>query len=112
MSSEPNRATLSPSAEPEAVVNMSDQHEKLKATVRELEDELRSFATMDDETRGVLREVLGEIHAVLGGEDTTASQQQSWRDRLSDAAYQFEGAHPAIAGVIRRLMDGLAQMGI
>ena len=91
---------------------MLDPHEKLKATVRELEDELRSFASVDDETRGVLREVLGEIHAVLGGEGATASQQQSWQDRLSDAARQFEGAHPAIAGVIQRLLDGLAQMGI
>lgn len=91
---------------------MPDQQEKLKAIVRELERELRSFEAMDDETRDVLREVLEEIQGVLGGEEVTPSQQESWRGRLSDAAYQFEGAHPTIAGVIRRLMDGLAQMGI
>lgn len=91
---------------------MSEQYEKLKATVRELEHELRSFDAMDDETRDMLREVLGEIQGVLGGEDATASQRQSWKDRLSDSAYQFEGAHPTIAGVIRRLLDGLGQMGI
>lgn len=91
---------------------MPEKHEKLKTIVRDLEGQLRSLEP-DEEAKGMLREVLEEIRGVLqDAESTTESQQQSWQDRLNDAAYEFEGADPNIAGVIRRLMDGLGQMGI
>ncbi len=91
---------------------MPDQYEKLKETVKELEDELHSIESMNDQTRAVLHEVVQEIRQALHEDDSTELHPQSIRDRLKSAAREFEDAHPRIAEVINRLVDGLAQMGI
>lgn len=91
---------------------MPDQYEKLKATVEELEDELHSIESMNEETRAVLREVVQEIRDALHEDDPSELHPQSIMDRLKSAAQEFEDAHPTTAGVIYRLVDGLAQMGI
>ena len=91
---------------------MLDQFEKLKATVKELEEELHSVQTVDDGTRAVLHEVMQEIQSVLHEDGPTAFQPQSVTDRLNQALSQFEDDHPGMAGIIRRLIDGLGQLGI
>ena len=88
---------------------MLDQYEKLKATVEELEDELHSIDSMNDETRAVLREVVQEIRDALHEDDPTELHPQSIMDRLKSVARDVP---TATAGVIYRLVDGLAQMGI
>jgi chromosome segregation ATPase len=91
---------------------MSEQHEKLKATIRQLEQELHSVEAVDGDTRAALGEVLQEIHSVLSKRNPSESESQSMANRLSQAANEFEGAHPTLAGTIQRLIDGLGQMGI
>lgn len=91
---------------------MSEHAEKLKATVAELEEELRSLETLDDETCEVLGEALREIQAALSPEDPNELEAESLMDRLNDATLEFEGSHPTLTGIIGRLIDGLGQMGI
>lgn len=91
---------------------MSEQYEKLRATAKELEEELHSLKTVDDETRTVLHDVLQEVRAVLHEDEPGEFQPQSLTDRLHNAAQEFEGSHPTMAGIINRLIDGLGQMGI
>lgn len=91
---------------------MSEHVEKLKATVAELEEELRSLEALDDETSEVLEEALREIQAALSPDKSTELEAESLMDRLNDATLEFEGSHPTLAGIIGRLIDGLGQMGI
>lgn len=91
---------------------MSEHMEKLKTTVAELEEELRSLETLDDETCEVLEEALREIQAALNPDETAELEAESLMDRLNDATHDFEGSHPTLTGIISRLIDGLGQMGI
>jgi hypothetical protein len=91
---------------------MSDRLEKLRATLRDLEAELQALGTLDDATREQLAVAAEEIAASLrrGKAKPTSFRQtdQSLQGRLAD----FEAAHPQFAGVVTRLLDGLAQLGI
>lgn len=91
---------------------MAEQRDKLKATIKELEEELRSLETVDAETRTVLYEALEEIRSALRKDETAEFEPQSTTGRLSQVAQQFEGSHPTVSGIINRLIDGLGQMGI
>lgn len=91
---------------------MPEQHDKLRATIRELEQELRSFETIDDETRTVLSEAVEEIRTALRKEEPSQFEPQSVVDPLSKAARDFEGSYPTLSGIINRLVDILGQMGI
>jgi chromosome segregation ATPase len=91
---------------------MSEQVDKLRATVLELEQELRTLQAVDDDTRQVLQQALREIRTVLHEEEQAAIQRQSLRDQLESAAHGFEGSHPTVTGILSRLIDGLGQMGI
>jgi len=90
----------------------SEQVEKLKATVTELEEELHSLEELDDDSRAVLREAAREIQAALHEDEPDDLQSQSLTDRLNGVTHGFEGSHPTLTGIISRLIDGLGQMGI
>jgi hypothetical protein len=96
---------------------MDDRLAKLRATLTQLEAELSALGTLDDATREQLADAAEEIaRSLRRGESlkqakrTTklAGEQGSLQDRLVD----FEAAHPQLAGVVTRLLDGLAQLGI
>jgi len=90
---------------------MSDRLDKLRQTILQLEAELQSVDSLDDQTRAQLTEAAAEITAAINrGQGTEAMRRAegSLQDRLVD----FEAAYPQLAGVITRLLDGLAQLGI
>jgi hypothetical protein len=91
---------------------MDDRLAKLRTTLTQLEAELAALGTLDDATREQLADAAEEIAASLrrGGKRTTkrAGEQESLQDRL----VEFEASHPQLAGVVTRLLDGLAQLGI
>jgi ABC-type transporter Mla subunit MlaD len=91
---------------------MSEHAEKLKATLAELEQELHSLDSLDDETRNVLAQAARDIEAALQQEEFDRSEDDSLVARLGHAAQEFEGSHPTLTGIISRLIDGLGQMGI
>ena len=70
---------------------MSEHVEKLRATVLELEQELRSLQTVDDEARQVLQDAMRQIRAALHEEEQAERQRQTLRDQLLAAAHVFEG---------------------
>jgi len=106
---------------------MTEQIEKLKAVVRELENELRTLQAVDEQSSEVLQEALREIQSVLQSRQQGASsaaeaqgpegdaetgESDTVMDRLRNAAHEFEGSHPTLTGLLSRLIDGLGQMGI
>ena len=93
---------------------MSEHSEKLKATIAELELELQSVDELDADTRAMLRAAVEEIEAALQVEETSAdaSEPHTLAERLNDAAIEFDTSHPTVAGLLRRIVDALAQIGI
>lgn len=92
---------------------MSEQIEKLRATVQELEAELASLDSVDEETREVLAQAMAEISDTLRRQESpTAEEHQGLAARLQDAAEEFESSHPTLAGILGRLVNSLGQMGI
>jgi hypothetical protein len=90
---------------------MDDRLAKLRATLTQLEAELAALGTLDDATREQLADAAEEIAASLRrGRPTIqrSGEPESLQDRLLD----FEASHPQLAGVVTRLLDGLAQLGI
>jgi chromosome segregation ATPase len=92
---------------------MPQRSDKLRVVLSELERELAATDEVDDDLRQRLEAVRGEITAALeAGESSADLEPHSFIERLTAAEQEFEGAHPTLAGVLRRLIDGLAQLGI
>jgi len=91
---------------------MSEQVERLRATLRELEQELRAVDTLDVETRRLLEDALVDIDAKISEPRSESRDDELLSHRLSGAAERFESTHPTLFGVLTRLADGLARMGI
>jgi len=117
---------------------MPDRLEKLRATVLELENQLQNPSDLDPAARELLTAAARDIQAALAhstvgtalsgssapggsasGSDSAASsgaaadqRDAGLTSRISDAARQFETEHPTLAGILERIADGLAQLGI
>ena len=90
---------------------MDERLAKLRATLTQLEAELRALGTLDDATREQLADAAEEIAASLR-RGKPAVKRAGGEDSLQDRLLDFEASHPQLAGVVTRLLDGLAQLGI
>jgi hypothetical protein len=90
---------------------MPEHREKLRTTLLELESELREVDSLDTDARALLAEVAREIEVLLERTEPHPAPAPL-QDRLLDSLEQFEVAHPTLAGIVRRLVDGLGQLGI
>ena len=86
--------------------------EKLRETLDELDRELASVDTVDPRTRALLEEARAEIQTALDQQDTDQLRSQSLIDRLKDAQQEFEASHPNLSGIVMRMINTLAQLGI
>lgn len=91
---------------------MSEQLDKLRVTLDELERELASLEEVDPQTREVLEQAHREIQAALDKRDASQIESESLIERLREAEQEFESSHPTLAGVIMRMVNSLAQLGI
>ena len=90
---------------------MADASDKLRATLKELEAELTSADSLDDDTREQLADAVTAIAATIRrGKRSEATRQAE--DSLQGRLEDFEASHPQIAILVGRLLDGLAQLGI
>lgn len=90
---------------------MPQQIAKLRATIAELERELASLSELDDETRALLTEAASELQEALGRQPHKI-RQPLLTERLQSAAEEFETSHPTLFGIVTRMIDSLAQLGI
>jgi hypothetical protein len=90
--------------------------EKLRATVAELEAELEQADALDPESRARLEQVAKDISAALRRSDPTQGlkleRPHTLGEQLTDSVESFRAQYPTLAGVVQRLTDGLAQLGI
>jgi hypothetical protein len=90
---------------------MPDRLEKLRATLHELEAELKGIDSLGSDSLKELAEAAVEITMVLTRGQRSEQTDQvagSLRERLEE----FEASHPQLALIVGRLIDGLGQLGI
>ncbi len=91
---------------------MSDPREKLRATVHDLEQELASTEPLDEDARQLLHQAAEDIRARLGRTELSGDASESLIDRVQSAARRIETTHPTLSGILERIAEGLAQLGI
>ncbi len=100
---------------------MSQRFEKLKTAIAEVKQELSSATTLDDATRhaleGALEEALKQANqdpqAESGlQEGADQFEPESLIERLQATEENFQVSHPTLSGVVLRMIDALAQLGI
>ena len=90
---------------------MSDRLEKIRRALAELQEELGQLGSIDEPTRDALANAAADIADTLRQGKRSAKTQiaeTSLRDQLAE----FEASHPQLAGILTRLLDGLAQLGM
>jgi chromosome segregation ATPase len=117
---------------------MPERIERLRVTLAELEQELAELDSLDQGSRERLEEVAGEIAEVLRRCEVIEAERaalieeanspanappdevdrlrleppHSLRERLLDQIEFYRVQHPTVAGILQRLIHGLAGLGI
>lgn len=78
----------------------------LKQQLAQLHEELLRNPSLDEETAGLLRQLASDIEAV---EPSSAS---SIGDGIGEVVTRFDADHPALAGILRQIVDSLEKMGV
>jgi hypothetical protein len=86
--------------------------EQLRATLKELENELAALESLDESTRAMLVEAKRDIEAKLNQPERTEPPTESITSGLREAVERFESSHPTLTGIVSRIADALAQLGI
>ena len=83
--------------------------ENLRDLLSELHARLQNSPTLDADSRELLTTVSADIENALARE---SESEYSPNPPLEELAVGFEVEHPALAGVLRRLVDALGKAGI
>ena len=86
---------------------------QLREHLEELHSQLASTEAVDDRSRELLGEILGEIQTLLdrAGEGPN-DEPEGLVDRLREATRNFEESHPTLAAAVGRVVDALSNLGI
>ena len=103
----------------------SSDRESLQVLLARVHERLNEAGSVDSGSRELLGQVMGDIERALrqgGGSANTAGRAASTpavaaaaeahTPRLEALAVQFEADHPALAALLRRLVDLLGKAGI
>ena len=80
----------------------------LRGLLGQLHARLTHAKSLDPESRKLLLTVAADIEKALAGNDVAAVAPQP----VESLAVRFEADHPALAGVLRQIMDTLGKAGI
>ena len=92
--------------------------ESLRDLLSQLHERLSASASVDAEGRDMLRTVMKDIERALSSSPPTQSaaalsdESAGHASRLEGLAVRFEAQHPAIAGLLRQIVDLLEKAGI
>ena len=85
---------------------------KLDHLLEELHAELADVEDSAEGSNELLKAVLGDIRARLDERGEAAAMPEGVLERLAHARDDFEDSHPRVTGVLGRLIDALASLGI
>jgi hypothetical protein len=83
--------------------------DSLQQSLTRLHAELSTAPQVDEASRHLLREVLGDIERVLKQQRPLA---QAPRSRLEELAIRFDTGHPALSASLREFVDLLGRAGL
>jgi len=83
--------------------------ENLRQLLAQLHTQLGHAKSLDDDARKLLTTVSHDIEKALA---RTGADAAPARSRVEALAVKFEAEHPALADVLRRLVDALGKAGI
>jgi len=86
--------------------------EKLKGLLDELKSEIAAAESIDEATRKLLLDLENEIETALEIQNPEHLDQHSILEQLQESAIDFQADHPALSKFVRRMIDGLGQIGI
>ncbi|HTT01148.1 MAG TPA: DUF4404 family protein [Steroidobacteraceae bacterium] len=87
------------------------RQETLRELLGRVHERLRHAGSVDQESRKLLGTLTRDIERTLGAQPSTKLEQESL-PRLEALAVRFEADHPALAQVLRQLIDALVKAGI
>ena len=89
------------------------ENEELRKLLHQLHDEINNTQTVDEKGSEMLRELEGDIHALLerSGESPVPVHPSVFQ-RLESALKHFEVTHPDLTTAISRVLDSLSNAGI
>jgi Domain of unknown function (DUF4404) len=90
----------------------SPREEKLRQLIRRVHERLSHADKVDHESRRWLGVLTHDIERALGAGTHEAPLQQESLPRLEALAVRFETVHPALAQVLRQLIEALGTAGI
>jgi hypothetical protein len=82
--------------------------EDLRPLLAQLHERLTHTRSLDPEARRLLTTVAEDIEQALASDDPAAVAAEP----VETLAVRFEAEHPALAGVLRQIMDTLGKAGI
>ena len=86
---------------------------ELQHTLASLHEELKQADQVDDETRTMLTTLAQDIQRLAEQDDLPPSDAvEPLSARLQDMVLKFESDHPQLTGVLNRVSEALANMGI
>ncbi len=88
--------------------------EQLQNHLKELHQLLQQECQPDSETRQLLERVTSDITQILNRQDEEFSMPapETLTERVRVTLLEFESKHPQISGLVERIADGLAGLGI
>lgn len=89
--------------------------ESLRGLLSRVHERLRKEGgSVDEESRKLLFALVRDVDRALGkgGARGVADSAGAHRPRLESLAVRFEADHPALAEVVREIIDALARVGI
>jgi hypothetical protein len=84
----------------------------LRGLLGQLHTRLTHAKSLDAESRKLLLTVAADIEKALAGSGGAAGAAVAPQPPLESLAVRFEADHPALAGVLRQIMDTLGKAGI
>jgi hypothetical protein len=81
----------------------------LRPLLAQLHERLTHAKSLDPESRRLLTTVAADIEHALATDDVASVAPEQ---PLETLAVRFEADHPALAGVLRQIMDTLGKAGI
>jgi len=82
----------------------------LRQSLTRLRSELAAHPKLDEESRGSIRQVLGEIERSLSENQSAAARPPS--SRLEALAVRFEAGHPTLSASLREFIELLGSAGL
>jgi hypothetical protein len=89
------------------------EKQNLREQLINLDSELRKVTTLDQESKEILRRIIGHIQEVLNkSENEPSGEESNLLEDLKKSAAHFEASHPELSESMHIVIHTLSNMGI